>query len=126
MIVHIKHEARLARIREALKYKKIDCLVGTRLKTITHTSGAFVPWRSVVVIPAESEPRLITLMLDAERVKDDSWLSNVLPYDTKAGQASRLRFEVERGPDGKIISKRRVTVRSGTTLNVVSRSEKSG
>jgi large subunit ribosomal protein L24 len=53
-------------------------------------------------------------------------ISNVLPYDTKAGRASRLRFEVERGPDGKIISKRRVTVRSGTALSVVSRSEKSG
>ena len=85
MIVHIKHEARLNRIREALKEKQIDCLVGTRLKTITHTSGAFVPWRSVVVIPAEGEPRLITLMLDAERVKDDSWLSIVLPYGPMPG-----------------------------------------
>jgi Xaa-Pro aminopeptidase len=75
----------LNRIREALKQKQIDCLVGTRLKTITHTSGAFVPWRSVVVIPAEGEPRLITLMLDAERVKDDSWLSIVLPYGPMPG-----------------------------------------
>jgi Xaa-Pro aminopeptidase len=85
MFTHIKYAERLARIREALKLRKIDCLVGTRLKTITHVSGAFVPWRSVAVIPAESEPRLITLMLDAERVRDDSWLSIVIPYGPIAG-----------------------------------------
>ena len=85
MFVHIKYAERLERVREALRQKGIDCLVGTRLKTITHVSGAFVPWRSVVVIPAESEPRLITLMLDMERVKDDSWLNTVLPYGPLPG-----------------------------------------
>ena len=85
MIVHIKHEERLERIREALRQKQLDCLVGTRLKTITHTSGAFVPWRSVVVIPAEADPRLITLMLDAERIRDESWLSIVVPYGPLPG-----------------------------------------
>ena len=85
MFVHIKYAERLERVREALRQKGIDCLVGTRLKTITHVSGAFVPWRSVVVIPAESEPRLITLMLDMERVKDDSWLNTVLPYGPMPG-----------------------------------------
>jgi len=85
MFVHIKYEERLERVREALRLRKIDCLVGTRLKTVTHVSGAFVPWRSVAVIPAEGEPRLITLMLDAERVKDDSWLSNVIPYGPMPG-----------------------------------------
>ena len=79
MFVHIKYQERLERVREALRLRNIDCLVGTRLKTITHVSGAFVPWRSVVVIPAEDDPRLITLMLDAERVKDDTWLSHVVP-----------------------------------------------
>jgi Xaa-Pro aminopeptidase len=85
MIVHIRYEERLERIREALRQKGIDCLVGTRLKTITHTSGAFVPWRSVVVIPAEGDPRLLTLMLDAERVKDDTWLKDVFPYAPMPG-----------------------------------------
>jgi Xaa-Pro aminopeptidase len=85
MFVHIKYTERLQKIRDTLKQRRIDCLVGTRLKTITHTSGAFVPWRSAVVIPADAEPRLITLMLDAERVKDDSWLSTVLPYGPMPG-----------------------------------------
>jgi Xaa-Pro aminopeptidase len=85
MFTYIKYAERLERVREALRTKKIDCLVGTRLKTITHVSGAFVPWRSVAIIPSEGEPRLITLMLDAERVKDDTWLNIVLPYGPVAG-----------------------------------------
>jgi len=87
MFVHIKYQERLERVREALKQKGIDCLVGTRLKTITHVSGAFVPWRSVAVIPAEGEPRLITLMLDTERVRDDTWLSTVIPYGPMPGMS---------------------------------------
>jgi len=121
MFVHIKYQERLERVREALKQKGIDCLVGTRLKTITHVSGAFVPWRSVAVIPAEGEPRLITLMLDTERVRDDTWLSTVIPYGPMPGmgfvesivnQVADLGFEkgaigVESGsssylPDGYI------------------------
>ncbi len=85
MFTYIKYAERLARVREALKQRGIDCLVGTRLKTITHVSGAFVPWRSVAVIPANEEPRLITLMLDVERIKDDTWLSAVIAYGPMPG-----------------------------------------
>ncbi|MFQ5428809.1 MAG: 50S ribosomal protein L24 [Phycisphaerae bacterium] len=42
-------------------------------------------------------------------------ISNVLPVDPKTGRGSRVRFEVERGADGKIVSRRRVT-RGGTVL----------
>ncbi len=85
MFTYIKYAERLGRVREALKQKGIDCLIGTRLKTITHVSGAFVPWRSVAVIPANEEPRLITLMLDVERIKDDTWLSDVIAYGPMPG-----------------------------------------
>ncbi len=51
-------------------------------------------------------------------------VSNVLPYDAKADRGSRVRFEVERGPDGKVAGKRRVCVRSGAVLNEVSRAER--
>ncbi len=102
MFTYIKYAERLERVRDALKQRGIDCLVGTRLKTITHVSGAFVPWRSCAVIPVNAEPRLVTLMLDAERVKDDTWLSTVVPYgpmpgadymDTIVNQISDLGFE---------------------------------
>lgn len=85
MFVHIKYGERLERVRDALKQKQIDCLIGTRLKTVTHVSGAFVPWRSAAVIPADAEPRLITLLMDAERIKDDSWLSTVVGYGPMPG-----------------------------------------
>ncbi len=42
-------------------------------------------------------------------------LSNVLPVDPKTGRGSRVRFEIQRDPDGKIVSKERVT-RGGTIL----------
>lgn len=45
-------------------------------------------------------------------------LSNVLPVDPKTGRGSRVHFEVERGSDGKVTSKRRVT-RGGTVLEDV-------
>lgn len=48
-------------------------------------------------------------------------MSNVLPYDAGAGMGKRVRFEVERGKDGKIVQKRRVTV-AGTTLHTLTRS----
>ena len=51
-------------------------------------------------------------------------ISNLLPYDPKADKGSRVRFEVERDQDGKVMSKKRVCVRSGAVLNTVSRSEK--
>lgn len=51
-------------------------------------------------------------------------VSNVLPYDPKADRGSRVRFEVERGPDGKVSGKKRVYVRSGAVLNEVSRAER--
>src|SRR3990172_1665897 len=41
--------------------------------------------------------------------------SNVLPYDSAAGKAQRVRFTVERDPDGKVAVKRRVT-QAGNTL----------
>ncbi|HUU85022.1 MAG TPA: 50S ribosomal protein L24 [Phycisphaerae bacterium] len=53
-------------------------------------------------------------------------LSNVLPYDAKAGRGSRVRFEVERDAEGRVTGKKRVCVRSGTVLNEVSRSERTG
>ena len=37
-------------------------------------------------------------------------ISNVLPYDEKAGRGCRVRFEVERDASGKVMSKHRVSV----------------
>ena len=47
-------------------------------------------------------------------------LSNVLPVDPKTGRGARVRMQVDRGADGKVIKKTRVTV-SGTVLGEVTR-----
>lgn len=47
-------------------------------------------------------------------------VSNVLPFDSKAGRGLRVRFEIVRDGGGRIESKRRVTT-AGTVLNTVSR-----
>jgi len=45
-------------------------------------------------------------------------LSNVLPFDSKAGRGLRVHFEIERDEDGKIMSKRRVS-KGGNTLETL-------
>jgi large subunit ribosomal protein L24 len=45
-------------------------------------------------------------------------VSNVMPVDPKTGHGSRVRFEVKRDAEGKVLSRRRVT-RGGTVLEDV-------
>ncbi|MFQ5489692.1 MAG: 50S ribosomal protein L24 [Phycisphaerae bacterium] len=52
-------------------------------------------------------------------------VSNVLAVDIKAGRPSRIRFEMQRDAQGKVVSKRRVCVGSGTVLSEVTRAERS-
>lgn len=85
MMVHINFPKRIEQIQKELKEKKIDVLVGTRLKTITHWSGGFVPWRSALIIPAEGELTLLTPLLDSGRLADESWLDNVVGYGALPG-----------------------------------------
>lgn len=92
MMVHINFQKRLAAFQRMLQEQGIDVLVGTRLKTITHLSGAFVPWRSVVVVPAEGEIQLITVNMDGARIEDEGWLNNVVGY----GRKSMMEMAIDR------------------------------
>ncbi|MBN1881461.1 MAG: aminopeptidase P family protein [Deltaproteobacteria bacterium] len=85
MMVHINFPKRIEQIQKELREKKIDVLVGTRLKTITHWSGGFVPWRSALIIPAEGQLTLITPLLDSGRLADESWLDSVVGYGALPG-----------------------------------------
>jgi Xaa-Pro aminopeptidase len=67
----------------------IDVYVGTRLKSLTYICGCFIPWRSAVVLPREGDPEIFTIMLDAERIKDESWIKNV------TGWGPMKTFELE-------------------------------
>ena len=86
MQVAIDYRKRIESIQALLSERGIDALFGTRLKTVTHVSGAFCPWRSATVVPAKGRPQVITLMMDSARVADDSWLDNVVPYSPFPGQ----------------------------------------
>ena len=47
-------------------------------------------------------------------------ISNVVPYDEKAGRGTRVRYEVERDAEGKVKAKYRVSVR-GARLSELTR-----
>jgi Xaa-Pro aminopeptidase len=80
MMTYIDFPGRIARFQEEMKREGVDVLVGTKLKTVTHLSGGFVPWRSAVVVPAEGEIQLVTSVLDAARLRDETWLNNVVGF----------------------------------------------
>lgn len=80
MMTHIDFRKRIQRFQNLLEEEGIDVLIGTKLKTITHLSGGFVPWRSCVIVPARGEVQLITSALDAARLREESWLENVVAY----------------------------------------------
>lgn len=84
-MVYINFPRRIKQIQEELVKRGIDVLVGTRLKTITHWSGGFVPWRSAIIIPAKGEPTLITPLLDFMRLKEESWIEDVTGYGALPG-----------------------------------------
>jgi len=50
-------------------------------------------------------------------------ISNVLPFDSSAGKAQRVRFVVDQGGDDKAVTKRRVSM-AGTTLHTLTRRDR--
>jgi Xaa-Pro aminopeptidase len=79
MDIHIDYVARTRKLRDAMEARGIDLFLGTRGKSCNYIAGAFVPWRSVLLASREGYLALHTLIMDAERVKDDSWMENVVP-----------------------------------------------
>ena len=65
---------RIRDIQAEMGKSGIDVYLGTRLRTLSWTIGAFCPWRSYVVIPPRGLPTAFTFVIDAARVADDSWL----------------------------------------------------
>jgi Xaa-Pro aminopeptidase len=78
MDVHIDYVKRIVKIQEEMASKGIDLLLATRGKSVTYIGGAFIPWRSVALVSKDGYVGLNTLLMDFERVKDDSWLDNVV------------------------------------------------
>ena len=79
---------RVRDIQAAMARQGIDAYLGSRLRTLSWTLDAFCPWRSHVVIPPQGLPTVITFVIDAARVEDDSWLDedHVWGYGPMGGQ----------------------------------------
>ncbi|MBN2025488.1 MAG: aminopeptidase P family protein [Actinobacteria bacterium] len=78
MDVNIDYGKRIEKITGEMAERGIDLLLATRGKSITYIGGAFIPWRSVALVSRDGYVGLNTLLMDAQRVQDDSWLDNVV------------------------------------------------
>lgn len=77
MGANVDYRGRLNKIQARMEEEGLDALIATRLSTQGYVFGAFVPWRSIAIIPQQSEPELYVPGLDAERLKDDCFFKNV-------------------------------------------------
>ena len=71
---YIDFPGRIKAVQAAMAEKNIDVYLGSRLRTMSWTTDAFLPWRSFIVIPADGLPTVFTFVIDAARAADDSWL----------------------------------------------------
>jgi len=78
MKINHDYRKRVDKVCEMMKSEGIDVFLGTRGKSITYLAGAYAPWRSVVIVDKDGFVSLHTCFLDSERVKDESWLDNVI------------------------------------------------
>ncbi len=80
MNAYIDYAARIKKIQEEMKKSNLDLFVGTRTVSLSYVAGAFIPWRSAVIVSKDGDVGLISMLLDCERLKNESWLSNISPY----------------------------------------------
>ncbi|MBN1533315.1 MAG: aminopeptidase P family protein [Spirochaetes bacterium] len=85
MNIHIDYRKRLARIRELMGEAGMDVFIGTRTVSLSFVAGAFIPWRSAVLVTRDGYEGLVTLLLDSERLRNESWMTNIQPYAPIAG-----------------------------------------
>ncbi|MFW9915696.1 MAG: M24 family metallopeptidase [Candidatus Thorarchaeota archaeon] len=81
----IDHQRRLKRIHAKMEEWELSVYLGSRLRTLSYVGDVFCPWRSFIVIPQEGEPTIFTFVIDAERVRDDSWLDDVQGFGPLGG-----------------------------------------
>jgi len=102
----IDFPARIAQIQAKMAERNIDVYLGSRLRTMSWTTGAFFPWRSFIVIPASGLPTAFTFVIDAARAADESWLDedHVLGFAPMGGQdqiAQIADFILDNLPHGR-------------------------
>jgi Xaa-Pro dipeptidase len=76
----IDYGKRIKKILAEMQKANLDIFVGTRTVSLSYVAGAFIPWRSAVVVAKDGYAGLITMLIDCERLKNESWLSDISPY----------------------------------------------
>jgi Xaa-Pro dipeptidase len=76
----IDFNKRVKKIQEGMEKDRLDIFIGSRTVSLSYVAGAFIPWRSAVIVSKEGYVGLISMLLDCERLKQESWLSNISPY----------------------------------------------
>ena len=71
MNTYIDYPGRITKIREEMKKSDLDLFVGTRTVSLSYVSGAFVPWRSAVIVSKDGFAGLVSMLLDCERLKNE-------------------------------------------------------
>jgi Xaa-Pro aminopeptidase len=74
---NLDYPKRVTRTCAAMEKHGVDLLLATRSKSVTYLGGAFIPWRSVVIVSRDGWVGLNTLLMDVARIKDDSWIENL-------------------------------------------------
>jgi len=83
--IHLDRTARHARIRAELERQGIDVMIGSRPGTVSYMAGAYLPWRSVALVPRDGEPVVFTFLIDQARIEHESWLDEVVAYVPQPG-----------------------------------------
>jgi Xaa-Pro aminopeptidase len=80
MDVFMDYPKRLEKIRMEMQASGIDLLIATRTVSLSYVAGAFVPWRSTVLVSRDGYTSMTTLLIDLERIRHESWLSTLHGY----------------------------------------------
>jgi len=75
--VRLDYPARLARLQARMREEGIGVYVATRQASLSWLLGAFAPWRTAVVVPADGTPRAVFWRSDASRLRSETWLRDV-------------------------------------------------
>src|SRR4030042_2811428 len=67
-------DKRISDIQSAMHERDIDVYLGSRVRTMSFITDAFVPWRSYIVIPAAGVPTFFTVVIDCARLLSETWM----------------------------------------------------
>jgi Xaa-Pro aminopeptidase len=72
--------SRLKRICNLMEQSSIDALIATRFMSVCYVSGAFIPYRAAALVTADGQVFLYPSLIESERIRDESWVQNVIPW----------------------------------------------